>query len=96
MKLTGMYYDWVLVRKEQSKQTKTQSGLVIGTEDTSVAKGEVVQVGTGKIAASDFTADMPEVGDNILYEARNEIDLTVESEQLTLIKSNHIISSYDK
>lgn len=75
-----------IVIEELKEQIKTESGLLLSSEDSNnlrYGKAKVVSTGGDVVGISD--------GDTIYYDKRNSFGMVIEGEQLTIIGERSVV-----
>jgi len=85
--------DRVVVRPKEAEE-KTASGIIL--PDTAKEKpqmGEIMAIGPGKVSENGTLIDMSvKAGDNILYGKYSGTEITVESEDLLIMRESDILA----
>ena len=85
--------DRVVVRPQEAEE-KTASGIIL--PDTAKEKpqmGEIMAIGPGKVSENGTLIDMSvKAGDNILYGKYSGTEITVESEDLLIMRESDILA----
>ena len=85
--------DRVVVRPKEAEE-KTASGIIL--PDTAKEKpqmGEIMAIGPGKVSENGALIDMSvKAGDNILYGKYSGTEITVESEDLLIMRESDILA----
>jgi len=92
MSLTPLH-DRVIVRPSQA-ETQTKGGIIIpDTVKEKPVKGEVVAVGTGKVAEDGKVLPMAvKAGDTVLYGKYSGTEVQVEGEDLLIMRESDIFA----
>ena len=85
-------HDRVLIRRAEA-ETKTAGGIIIpGTAEEKPAEGEIVAVGKGYINDNgEVRALDVKVGDRVLFSKWGGNEITIEGEELVVMKESDII-----
>jgi len=85
-------HDRVLVRRAEA-ETKTAGGIIIpGTAEKKPTKGEVIAVGNGHVNDNgDVRALDVKAGDEVLYSEWAGTEITIDGEELMVMKESDII-----
>lgn len=83
--------DRVIVKADEAEE-KTAGGLILtGDSKEKPLTGEVVAVGTGTIDANGNKVDVPvKVGDKVLYGKYGGTEVTVDGEELLILRAEDI------
>lgn len=87
--------DCVLVKRRE-KETKTSGGIILSNPQESKV-GEIVEVGVGR--TNENGAPIPiclRVGDNVLFTKWSGTSVTINGEELMVMKENDIIGVFDE
>lgn len=92
-----LLHNYVLVKKLDKEGTNLSSGLVL-SQDESIAYGEVVAIGRGRLLDDGTMSgvDSIRVGDKIMYKAGGDSLVTINSETYTLIGDVAVIMILNK
>tara|TARA_Y100000031_G_scaffold154468_1_gene202260 strand:+ start:527 stop:817 length:291 start_codon:yes stop_codon:yes gene_type:complete len=85
-------HDRVLVRRAEA-ETKTAGGIIIpGTAEEKPSEGEIIAVGTGYINDNgEVRALDVKVGDRVLFSKWGGTEVTIDGEELMVMKESDII-----
>ena len=85
-------HDRVLVRRAVA-ETKTAGGIIIpGTAEEKPSEGEIIAVGTGYVNDNgDVRALDVKVGDKVLFSKWGGTEVTIDGEELMVMKESDII-----
>ena len=98
MNIKDVNEDRYIVKIDSEKNTQTDSGLIIETADDSKSykTGVIINHGYGRMLENGTInpCKYPE-NTRIMFEMRNQIDITLDSKQHVIIRESNIISSID-
>jgi chaperonin GroES len=98
MNIKDVNEDRYIVKIDSEKNTQTDSGLIIETADDSKSykTGVIINHGYGRMLENGtiIPCKYPE-NTRIMFEMRNQIDITLDSKQHVIIRESNIISSID-
>ncbi|MAI62388.1 MAG: co-chaperone GroES [Micavibrio sp. TMED27] len=85
-------HDRVLVRRAEA-ETKTAGGIIIpGTAEEKPSEGEIIAVGSGYVNDNgDVRALDVKVGDKVLFSKWGGTEVTIDGEELMVMKESDII-----
>ena len=88
--------DRVIIKREPT-ETKTSSGLIISTiSEVKNYYGYVLGVGPGKITRKKVRIEPTvKIGDKVLFDPAGAISITVDGQDLLIIKEDDIVSVVD-
>ena len=85
-------HDNVVIRRVE-KETKTAGGLILSTSAAEQpAQGEIIAVGNGKVTDTGVRPLDVKVGDNVLFGAYAGTKITVDGEELLVMKESDILA----
>ena len=98
MNIKDVNEDRYIIKLDVEKNTQTESGLIIETADDtkSYKTGIVINHGFGKTLENGATVPCKySVDTRVMFEMRNQIDITLESKKHVIIRESNIIPSID-
>jgi len=89
--MSGLRY---LVKVNQKKDVKTDSGIItdMAIENTSYMTGKIINVGDGIYDGSNYVYCRYSVGENIMFESRNLIEVTINGEEMNIVPQDSILA----
>lgn len=97
MKIQRVGEDRYFIKPDIEKNTKTKSGIIVETSDDSRSykTGIIMHKGLGRKDDKTKLVLPFEEGDRVMYEPRNQIEVTVNDDRLVVIRETNIICSYN-
>jgi chaperonin GroES len=98
MNIKDVNDDRYIIKLDAEKNTQTESGLIIESADDakSYKTGVVVNHGFGRILENGTCIPCKySVDTKVMFEMRNQIDITIDSKQHVIIRESNIIASID-
>jgi co-chaperonin GroES (HSP10) len=97
MKIKRVGEDRYFIKPDTEKNTKTKSGIIVDTSDDarSYNTGVIMHKGLGRTDDKTKLVLPFEVGDRVMYEPRNQVEIMVDDGKLVVIRETNIICSYD-
>ena len=97
MEIKRVGEDRYFIKPDVEKNTKTKSGIIVETSDDarSYKTGVIMHKGLGRNDDKTKLVLPFEVGDRVMYEPRNQIEVMVDDDKLVVIRETNIICSYD-
>lgn len=98
MNIKDVNEDRYIIKLDVEKNTQTESGLIIETADEtkSYKTGVVIDHGFGKILENGTAVPCRyAINTRVMFEMRNQIDITLEGKKHVIIRESNIITSID-
>lgn len=99
MEINHVGEDRYFIKPDAEKNTKTKSGIIVETSDDarSYKTGVIMHIGPGRVTESGYWVSMSyAVGDRVMYEPRNQIEVMVGDDKLVAVRQSNIICSYSE
>ena len=87
-------HDKVLIKELKEPEKKVGSIIVPGNSREKYARGEVRYVGVGRTELGAFIPTTVKAGDIVLFDINSSQEVTVEGEELLMLRENAIMGTF--